>query len=94
MKKFFTGLAALSLNCREAVRAQSDAMQAPLTPSRRLGLLLHLALCKWCRRYGRQIRFLHSAARDHRERLTDAGAQNLSPAARARIKERLQKEKP
>jgi hypothetical protein len=88
-----SGCAALSLNCREATRAQSDALQGPLSPARRIGLSLHLLLCKWCRRYGRQIRFLHEAAREHGEELAEASPQALSNAARTRIKQRLRDQK-
>lgn len=92
-KKISAGCAALSPNCREAVRAQSDALQGPLPLARRLGLRLHLLVCQWCRRYGHQIRFLRSAAHDHEEPFTAAGPEQLSAAARERIKQRLQKER-
>jgi hypothetical protein len=84
-----SGCAALSLNCREATRAQSEELEAPLSPARRLGLFLHLLLCKWCRRYGRQIRFLRDAAREHGEALAGSAPQSLSPSARQRLKRRL-----
>jgi hypothetical protein len=93
-KKVRLNGAALMLDCRAAARAQSDAMQGPLPPARRFGLRLHLLMCKWCRRYGEQLRFLRSAAHDHQDQLTDAGPEKLSAAARARIKDRLRREKP
>lgn len=62
----------------------------PLPLLKRLGLWLHLLICKWCRRYGKQIRFLREAAHDHHEELTEATAQKLSNDARERIKRRLQ----
>ena len=58
----------------------------PLSPAKRLGLWLHLLICKWCRRYGKQIRFLREAAHEHREELTEAAPQQLSAGARERIK--------
>ena len=41
---------------------QSEALDHPLSFRQRIGLRIHLFLCKWCNRYGRQLRFLRSAA--------------------------------
>jgi hypothetical protein len=49
-----------------------------------------LALCKWCRRYGEQIRFLRVAARKYGEDQVDPGEGGLSAEARKRILEKLQ----
>ena len=46
-------------------RFQSDALEQKLSWAKRIGLNLHLLLCIWCRRYGRQIRCLHHAAHEH-----------------------------
>jgi hypothetical protein len=91
--KIRSGCAALSPNCRDAVRAQSEARDHPLSPTRRTGLWLHLLICKWCRRYGEQIRFLGEAAHQHHEELVEAGPQKLSADARERIKQQLQDSK-
>ena len=76
-------------SCREALRLQSEALEHPLPPARRAGLWLHLQLCKWCRQYGRQIRFLQHAAHQHPEEFTQAASHRLSPEARQRIREKL-----
>ena len=82
------GLAELSPNCKAAIRLQSEALDRPLPLRRGMGLRIHLALCVWCARYGRQIKFLRAAARhpghDHEP------APVLPPGARERIKRRLQ----
>lgn len=88
-----SGIGALSLNCRDAVRLQSEALDTKLCLSKRLGLWLHLLICKWCRRYGKQIHFLHDAANVHGENLANAAPQTLPPESRERIKQRLQSEK-
>jgi hypothetical protein len=88
-RKFISGCKAISPDCREASRAQSEALDHPLPPSTRLGLSLHLVLCKWCRRNAQQIRYLRGAAHEHAEELADAGSQKLSGDARERIKQRL-----
>jgi hypothetical protein len=87
-----TGLRTLSPDCREASRLQSDALDQPLSLPKRFGLRVHLLLCKWCRRYGKQIRFLRRAARDHSEELADAAPRTLSPEARERLKQSLRNE--
>jgi hypothetical protein len=80
-------------NCREAVRDQSEALDHPLPPAKCFGLWIHLLVCKWCRRYGQQIRFLRDVAQEHAEQSTGAGSEKLSSEARKRIKQRLQNQK-
>ena len=55
-------MAVLSPNCRQASRLQSEALDHKLPVLQRVGLRIHLLLCKWCRRYGKQIRFLRDAS--------------------------------
>jgi hypothetical protein len=75
---------ALMPNCREAVRLQSDALDRPLSFWQRAGLRVHLLLCRWCRRYGRQIAFLRTAAHDFEH---DHSPEQPMPAeARERIR--------
>ena len=93
LEKIKATLHALSPNCREAVRAQSDALERPPTLAVRLGLRLHLLMCRWCRRYGQQIRFLRTAAQAQGDEFTSAAPQKLSEAACARMKHKLQSEK-
>jgi hypothetical protein len=77
-------------SCRDAARLQSRALDHPLPFFKRFGLRLHLLVCKWCRRYGRQIRFLRQAVQKHPEEWGEAAPQQLSPEARERIKRSLQ----
>jgi hypothetical protein len=81
---------ALSPNCKEAIRLQSDALDRPLSRMQRIGLRIHLAMCRWCSRYGKQIDFLRTIARrcDHDQ----DPKQTMPPEARERIKRRLQSE--
>ena len=89
LKKISQAMGALAPNCRDAVRLQSEAMERSLSPARWLGLKIHLVLCKWCRRYGEQIRFLRAASRHHPEQPAPGDA-TLSPAARERIRKKLE----
>lgn len=79
---------ALSPNCREAIRLQSDALDRPLPRLQRIGLRIHLALCVWCLRYGKQIKFLRTAAQ-HCE-YDPEPEQALPVEARERIKRTLE----
>ena len=88
-KSISAAFAALLPNCRQASRFQSGALEQKLSMAKRIGLKLHLLLCVWCRRYGRQIRCLHHAAHEHSDQLADAAPQILSAAARDRIKQKL-----
>jgi hypothetical protein len=90
-RKLISGCRALSLDCREASRAQSEALDHPLPSAKRVGLSLHLVLCKWCRRYGKHIHFLRATAHEHQEELADASPHKLPTAARQRMKQRLRK---
>jgi hypothetical protein len=77
-------------NCQEAIRLQSNALDCPLSPVQRIGLRLHLAMCRWCSRYAKQIKFLRTIAR-HRDHDYDP-KQAMPSEARERIKRRLQTE--
>jgi len=89
MKLLARRAADLSPSCKQATRLQSDALDRKLPFPQRFGLQLHLLLCKWCRRYGKQIRFLRDAAHEHTDELADPVPQKLSAEARERIKQKL-----
>src|SRR5690349_12034524 len=84
------GITLISPSCKEAARLQSEAMDRKLSLAQRFGLRLHLLLCKWCRRYGAQLKFLRSAAHRCEEHVSGESPQRLSPEARERIKQKLQ----
>ena len=78
----------LLTNCREASRLQSEALDRSLNFSESAGLRLHLVCCRWCRRYGRQLRFLRLAARQS-EIASGVPPQGLSAEARERMKQAI-----
>jgi hypothetical protein len=90
LKALARGIGDLSPGCKQAVRLQSAALDSKLPFRQRLGLKIHLLLCKWCRRYGKQIGFLRTAARERCEEEKVLPPQTLSPEARERIKQKLQ----
>src|SRR5260370_14629710 len=83
------GRADFSPGCKTATRLQSEALDRKLPLRKRLGLRVHLLLCKWCRRYGKQITFLRDAAHEHPDEMAEPVPQRLSDEARERIKHRL-----
>jgi hypothetical protein len=78
--------------CRDVARLQSNAIDRRLPLGKRVGLRLHLLACRWCRRYGKQIRFLHQSAHEHAENLTETAPHTLSSEARDRLKRSLRAE--
>ena len=86
-------IALLSPTCKEASRLQSQALDRKLSLMQQIGLRIHLLLCKWCRRYGKQIGFLHDAAHEYPDELAEPVPQKLTNEARERIKQRLQADK-
>jgi hypothetical protein len=83
----------LSPSCKEATRLQSAALDRKLTVRERLGLGVHLLVCKWCRCYGKQIKFLRLAAKEHSQDGRNPSPQALSSEARERIRVMLQSNK-
>lgn len=92
--KFSIGLAVvigtLSPGCKQAVRLQSESRDRTLSLCERFGLRFHLLVCKWCRRYGTQLKFLRSEAHQFEEHAPAKLPHELSPESRERIKQRLQ----
>ena len=89
VKNLVRGLADLSPGCKTATRLQSDALDRKLPLRQRFGLRVHLLLCKWCRRYGKQVAFLRNAAHGHPDEMTKPVPQKLTTEARDRIKQKL-----
>jgi len=89
VKSLVRGLADLSPGCKTAIRLQSEALDRKLPSRQRFGLRVHLLLCKWCRRYGKQITFLRNAAHEHPDEMAETVPQKLSAEARDRIKQKL-----
>jgi hypothetical protein len=89
LERLVNGLAELSPSCKAAARLQSEALDHKLTFLQRLGLHIHLVLCKWCSRYGKQVVFVHKLANSHPDQVITAVPQQLPDAARERIRKQL-----
>ncbi len=80
------------LSCREATTLISSGMDRPLPVWKRISLRVHVLICTWCERYGRQLLFIRNAVRRHPDKLEgqdQPAAPALSPEARERIKQAL-----
>ena len=86
---FRTALLAFSPSCKEASRLQSEALHRPLALPQRVGLRIHLLLCNWCRRYGKNVRFLKGVVDDSPAEEHWDHSHALSPDARERMKQKL-----
>jgi hypothetical protein len=80
------------LRCREVSKLVSESMERRLPWRQRMGLWMHLAMCRLCAGFARQARLLRRAARQDPERLvgdTSSAEVTLTPDARERIKAAL-----
>jgi len=53
----------LMISCEQASRLLSERLDRTLTRRERLALGMHLAMCRACLRFRRQVGFLHRACR-------------------------------
>jgi len=88
-RMLLSGLAELSPSCKTAARLQSEALDHKLTLRQQVGLRIHLVLCKWCSRYGKQIAFIRDAAHTRPDEMAQSVPQKLSDEARERIRNQL-----
>lgn len=82
----------MMLSCRDVTRLISDSMDRTLPAGKRIGVRVHLLLCRFCARYKRQlllirdtVRRISAAEGDPAGTITDT----LSPKARERIRKSL-----
>ena len=80
-------------SCKEVTRMVSESMDRDLSRYRRIGIWIHLMMCKFCSRYKQQLISLRKALRS--EGLHDENSEphaKLSPDARERIKRSLHRQ--
>jgi hypothetical protein len=87
--RLVNGLAELSPSCKTAARLQSEALDHKLTWRQQFGLRIHLVLCKWCSRYGKQIAFIHESLHSRPDEMAQSVPQKISDEARERISKHL-----
>ena len=77
------------LSCEEIARLASDSLDGELPLRRRMGMKLHLLMCKHCARYIRQLRRLRQIGRGYEARASEA--EQDAPALDAARRERLER---
>ena len=79
------------LSCKETSELLSRAQDERLTFTERMGVRIHLLMCRLCRRYEKQLRFIRKATESLAQGSAhdDEAAMSLPPEARERVKEAL-----
>ena len=80
------------LSCKDVTQLLSEAMDRSLPLGKRIGVRLHLLICKFCVRYERQLLQIRETVRRLVETEETAGGtlwEPLSEEARARIRKSL-----
>ena len=80
------------LSCKDVTRLLSESMDATLPIGKRIGVRLHLLICKFCLRYERQLLLIREAARRlaaSDEPYGSLTGEPLSEGAKERIRESL-----
>jgi predicted anti-sigma-YlaC factor YlaD len=84
--KVMNAMQPVVMPCSEATRLVSDSMDGELSFRLKVRVRLHLALCKWCRRFEMQLALMRSLISKEEE--TDAGSA-LSDDAKESIKQEM-----
>ena len=79
----------LNLNCEQAARLLSEAMDRPLSLAEKLALKAHLFLCDMCVNYENQLAVLRQIVKSWHEKAVSALSAGLSKEAKERIKLRV-----
>jgi len=80
------------LSCKDVTKLLSESMDRSLPLGKRIGVRLHLLICKFCARYERQLLLIRETARRLAATVEAPGGafgDPLSEEARARIREAM-----
>ena len=79
-------------SCKEVSRLISESMETKLPLRKRIGLWMHLSMCRLCKGFVRQLRVIQTAAKEHGESKDDTSLADatLSDDARERIRRAVQ----
>ena len=74
-------------SCKEVTQMVSESLDHKLPLVQRIGIRIHLMMCKFCSRYRKQLQILREAMRLQEKYLEETKPSlTLSPEARERIK--------
>lgn len=80
------------LSCKDVTKLLSESMDRSIPLGMRIGVCLHLIICKWCARYERQLLLIRETVRRLAATLEAPGessGETLSEEAKARIKKSI-----
>lgn len=80
------------LSCKDVTRLVSESMDRSLPPGKRIGVRIHLLLCRFCARYERQLLLIRETVRlfvAEEEKPRGAQGDALSAEAKERIRNSL-----
>jgi hypothetical protein len=77
------------LSCKDVTQLLSQSMDRSLPLGKRIGVRLHLLICKFCARYERQLALIRETVR-HLVAAEDTLGEPLSEAAKEQIRRSLQ----
>ena len=80
------------LSCKDVTKLVSESMDRSLPFGKRIGVRLHLLICKFCARYERQLLLIRGTARHLAAAVESPGESfggTLSVKARERIREAM-----
>ncbi|BBM85695.1 zf-HC2 domain-containing protein [Candidatus Uabimicrobium amorphum] len=73
------------LRCKDIAKLLSDSLEKELPWTQRVEIRLHLMICYVCRRYWKQLRFLHNCITNYYDKKLDK-----DPALSQESKKRMQ----
>jgi hypothetical protein len=77
------------LSCHDVTQLLSESMDRSLPIGKRIGVRLHLLMCKFCARYERQLLLIRETAR-RLVATVEAPGETLSEEAKERIRKSVQ----
>lgn len=76
-------------SCRDISQLISDGMDRNLPLPKRLSIRLHVSMCKFCRRYEKQLHLLHEGVGHYANPEENVVEKSLSPAAKEKLEKAL-----
>lgn len=76
-------------SCRDISQLISAGMDRNLPLRKRLSIRLHVSMCKYCRRYEKQMHLLHEGVGYYADPEMNVVEKSLSPAAKKKLEQTL-----
>ena len=79
------------MSCEESTKLISESIDRKLPLMKRLGLKIHIMMCRFCGRYAVQLNFIEEVLGKYRRDITQGSSDEsrLPDTARDRMKQRL-----